>query len=55
MNKRAQAITPIEIIAGVLLIMGGLSIIIGWLNLGSLLATLGLLIEILKEILRRGL
>lgn len=56
MNEKGQtSITVIEIISGILLIMGGLSVIVGRLNLGSLLATVGLLIEILKEILRRGL
>ena len=54
MNKAGQ-ITGIEIIAGILLVMGGISIILGYLNLGSLLSTLGLLIEIVKEIAGRGL
>jgi len=54
MNKTAQ-ITGIEIVAGILLIIGGIVLILGKLNLGALLATLGLLIEIVKEISRRGL
>jgi len=54
MNQKAQ-ITGIEIIAGTLLIIGGIVLILGKLNLGALLATLGLLIEIVKEIARRGL
>jgi len=55
-EKRGQvAVTPIEVIVGVLLIIAGLLIIIGKLNLGSLLATIGLLMEIVKEIVRKGL
>ena len=54
MNNKGQ-ITSIEIIAGILLILGGVSIAIGRLNLGSFLATIGLLIEILKELIRKGL
>jgi len=54
--KKAQIhITPIEIIAGILLIIGGFAVMFGKINLGSFLASLGLLVELIKEISYRGL
>jgi hypothetical protein len=54
MHKKARLL-GIDILAGILLIIGGTVLILGKLNLGALLATLGLLIELIKEIADRGL
>ena len=46
--------SPIDLIAGVLLILAGILTAIGKINLGTVLAGLGLLIEALKIMLKQG-
>lgn len=56
MNKSGLLnITPLDIIAGVVVIAGGVTIALSYVNLGSFIASLGLLIEILKAMVKGGL
>lgn len=48
-------ITPLDIIAGVVVIAGGIMIAMSYVNLGSFAASLGLLIEIIKAMIKGGL
>ncbi len=47
-------INPIDLIAGVLLIAAGVVTIMGQLNLATVLAGIGLLIEATKILLKQG-
>ncbi len=56
MNKSGLLnVTPLDIIAGIIVIAGGVSIAFSYVNLGSFIASLGLLIESLKAMMRGGL
>ncbi len=46
---------PIDIIAGALLVIAGIVTIVGNVNLGTVLAGIGLLIEAVKIMLKQGL
>lgn len=46
---------PIDIIAGVTIFISGIVIIFGYINLGVLIATVGLLIEAIKLLVKGGL
>lgn len=50
----ALLFNPVDIIAGVLLIVAGTATITGNINLGGVLAGLGLLIEALKVLFQQG-
>lgn len=52
-DKKAQ--TPVDIIAGVIVIIGGTLILTGNINLGGVVATVGLLIEGVKILINQGL
>ncbi len=54
-NIKGQAqLFPIDLIAGILVIIGGLLVIFGSVNLGSLFASLGLIVEIIKSLMGGG-
>lgn len=54
-GKKGFLLNPVDAIAGVLLVLGGLSTLVGRVNLGVVFAGLGLLIEAIKIVLRQGL
>ena len=55
MDKKAVfAINPIDVIAGVLLVVAGIVLIIGKINLATVFAGIGLLIEAVKVLLKQG-
>lgn len=54
-GKGSLLMNPIDLIAGVMVILGGISVIVGYVNLGSLLSGIGLMIEIIKVLVREGL
>lgn len=54
-RKGSSLMNPIDLIAGVMVILGGISVIVGYANLGSLLSGIGLMIEIIKVLVREGL
>ena len=53
-KKGVVTLNPIDVIAGCCLIIGGLTVIIGYANLGAFLGGLGLLIEAIKILLQQG-
>jgi len=53
-NKKAQVVL-LDIIAGGVIIVGGVLVTFGMINLGSLVATVGLLIELIKLVIQKGL
>ena len=55
MNKKAMVVSPIDIIAGAILILAGVFTIFGNINLGAVLGGIGLLIEAVKIMLQQGL
>ena len=52
--EKQGIIGPIDIIAGTLLIVSGIIVAFGRVNLGSLIASLGLLIELMKIVINEG-
>jgi len=46
--------SPIDLIAGAVIIVGGLATVLGRVNLGAVLTGLGLLIEAMKMMLKFG-
>ena len=54
-NKAQVPINSIDLIAGLLLILSGVIVIFGKVNLASFLAGIGLLIEITKVMIKQGL
>ena len=55
-NTREQAqLFPVDVIAGILIILGGVLVIFGSANLGSLFASLGLIVEIIKSLVGGGI
>ncbi len=48
-------LVPLDIFVGILVISGGIAIALSYVNLGSLMASLGLLIELVKAIVKGGL
>ena len=55
MNEKGIAFNPIDLIAGFILIIAGIVTAIGNVNLGSVLAGIGLLIEAIKIMIQQGL
>ena len=53
--KKGVVFNPVDIIAGALLIMSGIVVILGNVNLGTVLAGLGLLVEAIKIMIQQGL
>ena len=53
-SKKGTVFNPIDVIAGVLLVLSGLLTIFGIVNLGTVLAGLGLLIEAIKITMQFG-
>lgn len=53
MNKEAQ-ISLIDIIAGLIVIAGGTFVVFSYVNLGTFLASVGLVIEIIKLLIKQG-
>ena len=53
MNKKA-IINPIDLIAGIVIIIAGVITVIGKINFGVVLATISLLIEALKILMKSG-
>ena len=51
-NKKGPIV--FDIIAGFILMVGGLLVAFGMVNLGSLIATLGLMMELIKLIIEKG-
>lgn len=49
------SLNPIDIIAGITLVLSGILLLAGFANLGVLIAGIGLLLEALKTILQEGL
>ncbi|MFA7708115.1 MAG: hypothetical protein WCX73_04140 [Candidatus Pacearchaeota archaeon] len=54
MTKKAQ-IDLLNIIFGVIVILGGVIIALGKINLGSLITSLGLVFELIKLVVQKGL
>jgi len=54
MKKAMSVLNPIDVIAGCCLIIGGLTVILGYVNLGAVLGGLGLLVEALKIVFQQG-
>ncbi len=54
MDKQAMIYSPIDVIAGVVIIIGGLATALGRVNLGAVLTGIGLLVEAMKMMLRFG-
>lgn len=54
MDQKGISINPIDLIAGVILIVAGIATAIGNVNLGSVLAGIGLLIEAIKIMMQQG-
>ncbi len=54
MGKRAQA-DLLNIIFGIIVIAGGVVIAFNKINLGSLIASIGLVFELIKLVVQRGL
>ena len=53
MDKRGMFFNPVDLIAGVILILAGLATVTGNVNTGSVLAGIGLLIEAIKILLKQ--
>jgi len=53
-NKRGQFST-INLIAGIIIMAGGVAVIFNYINLGLLLGGLGALIEAIKIVMNQGL
>ena len=54
MNKRGMVFNPVDLIAGVILVVAGVATVTGNVNLGSVLAGIGLLVEAIKILLKQG-
>ena len=54
-NSGVLHVAPLDLIAGVVVISGGVAIALSYVNLGSFIASLGLLIEIIKAMMKGGL
>ncbi len=54
MNQSGMVINPVDLIAGVVLVIAGIATATGNVNLGGVLAGLGLLIEAIKMMLQQG-
>lgn len=54
-TKGAFVLNPIDVIAGVVLVLAGIATIAGSVNLGSVLAGIGLLIEAIKILMQQGI
>lgn len=54
-NKRAQTLNLFDIIVGLIIISGGVFVTFGYVNLGSLLSSIGLVSEIIKILFKEGL
>lgn len=54
MGKASSVLNPIDVIAGCCLIIGGLTVILGYANLGAFLGGLGLLVEAIKILFQQG-
>lgn len=54
MSKKAQ-VNLINIIAGLIIVAGGIAVIFNYVNLGLLLSGLGAVIEAIKIVVRGGL
>lgn len=52
-NKKAQA-DIINLLAGIIIIAGGIAVVFNYVNLGLLLGGLGALIEAIKIVLSQG-
>ncbi len=53
-NKKAQ-INLLDIIFGIIVICGGVIITFGKINLGSLITSMGLVFELIKLVVQKGL
>ncbi len=53
-QEMERAINPIDLIAGIILIIAGIATATGNVNLGSVLAGIGLLIEVIKILMQQG-
>ena len=54
MTKRAQ-VDLLNIIFGIIVIVGGAIIMIGKINLGGLITSMGLVFELIKLVIEKGL
>ena len=54
-TKKGMMVNPIDVIAGVILILAGVFTILGNINLGAVLGGIGLLIEAIKMMMQQGL
>lgn len=54
MDKKGALFNPIDIIAGVVIIIAGICTLFGLVNLGVVLGTIGFLIEAIKILLHSG-
>ena len=54
MNKKGALLNPIDIIAGVVIIIAGTCTIFGWVNLGVVFGSIGFLIEAIKILVKSG-
>lgn len=54
-KKAAFVLNPIDVIAGIILVLAGIATIVGSINLGSVLAGIGLLIEAIKILIQQGM
>lgn len=53
MDKRGQA-SIFDIIAGAIILCGGAAVMLSYINLGTFLASIGMVLEILKLLLKQG-
>lgn len=54
-GKKWFLFNPIDLLAGILLVISGILVISGNVNLGTVLAGLGLLIEAIKIMVQKGI
>lgn len=55
MHEKKSQIGVVELISGITIIIGGVMILFNMINGGSLVVTVGLLIELIKIVVKQGL
>ncbi len=54
MNTKAALLNPIDLVAGVVIVIAGVCTIFGWVNLGVVLGSIGFLMEAIKILVKVG-
>jgi len=55
MNNKKSQVDLLNIIFGIVVIVGGIVIALGKVNLGSLITSMGLVFELIKLVVQKGL